>query len=836
MATLRRSPIFRMLMAVSMGSIALTTLVPGLALGLPLVAITRPTQGATVTGVIWIDVAFRSDSNRPITRLEVYIDDQLAREVDLATPMLEGRQSFNWDFSYAAATTHKIAARAIDSANAAAAASISVQVANAAVAGPDRIPPVVRIYYPAQGAKLHGQVEVKAEASDNVGVELVYFYIDGRLHKMMMNAPPYVDSWDTTREADGNHVVEALAVDAQENEARSAQVTVIVENANMTLQNTGGMKAQGTGPQVGSVLPTAPQPLSTTATQPGGLTWQSQPQPVATAPVPQPIVAGAQPQWNAAAPSVTLPTPAPTINPVAPAPTPIAAVPSPSDPAASKPIGQVFQNAQVTPTPIPAATDTQSAKVRDVDPLLSLTGPKVAVIVPKAQAAGPVPGAPLTVAPLLPLGDPQSLTTARTEGLVAAPAPTTTPRTTSASLPKPGTQTTLPTAAAGSFNSPKVVAPTLTREPSTIGTGTQLAVAPTQTPTWEAVPVMPAPAHAAAPRRVPASANSGLIATLSPANVASPELAPASRPNVVVAKSLAPVSTMAVHGTSRISSPGAVSTVAAGTPTQSAGVRSSLATMAAKPAPSAMTVVTAVGPPVAATIAALPVEMQPVTNVVPDHKFAPAGLSRLTTPAPTKAVASVKPTTSKPATQVAAVTRPALSPAVLTQAVLAEYRGLPVPASRMLAMLPSSEAGKLSADGKITAPGNLSAAVPVAVQVVRDIKIVFDGEVLSLRTAPETRLGISLAPLREIFEKTDGVLYWFPTERKVQAVNKGVDLRLKIGDPKITVNGQSETLQIAPYIKQGRTMVPLQFIADVLDVKIAFDNSTGQILISSNQF
>jgi len=124
----------------------------------------------------------------------------------------------------------------------------------------------------------------------------------------------------------------------------------------------------------------------------------------------------------------------------------------------------------------------------------------------------------------------------------------------------------------------------------------------------------------------------------------------------------------------------------------------------------------------------------------------------------------------------------------------------------------------------------------VAVQVVRDIKIVFDGEVLSLRTAPETRLGISLAPLREIFEKTDGVLYWFPTERKVQAVNKGVDLRLRIGDPKITVNGQSETLQIAPYLKQGRTMVPLQFIADVLDVKIAFDNSTGQILISSNQF
>ena len=636
MATLRRSPIFRMLLATAMGSIALTTLIPGLALGLPLVAITRPTQGATVTGVIWIDVAFRSDSNRPITRLEVYIDDQLAREVDLATPMLEGRQSFNWDFSYAAATTHKIAARAIDSANAAAAASISVQVAGATVSGPDRIPPVVRIYYPAQGAKLHGQVEVKAEASDNVGVELVYFYIDGRLHKMMMNAPPYVDSWDTAREADGNHVLEALAVDAQENEARSAQVTVIVENANMTLQNTGGMKAQTTGPQVGSVLPAAPQPLQTTATQPGGLTWQSQPQPVPTAPAPLPVVVSPQPQWNSTVPPVTVPTPAPAINPVAPAPTPTM-IPGPSEPAASKPIGQVFQNTQVTPTPIPAATDTQTAKVRDVDPLLSLAAPKVAVIVPKAQPAGPVPGAPATVAPLLPLGDPQLLTTSRTEGLVTAPTPTTATRTTNAGLLRPGAQTTLPTATAGSHNSPKAVAPTLTREPSTIGTGTQLAVAPTQTPTWEAVPVIPAPSYATAPQRVPASSNSGLVATLSPASVASPELAPASRPSVVVAKSSAPVSTMAVPGASRTSTPGAVAVALSGVPTQvAAAPRSSLAPMAPKPAPVAVTVVTPVGPPVTATTAE-PLEMLVITSVVPDHKATPAKLARLTTPAPTKA-------------------------------------------------------------------------------------------------------------------------------------------------------------------------------------------------------
>jgi hypothetical protein len=161
----------------------------------------------------------------------------------------------------------------------------------------------------------------------------------------------------------------------------------------------------------------------------------------------------------------------------------------------------------------------------------------------------------------------------------------------------------------------------------------------------------------------------------------------------------------------------------------------------------------------------------------------------------------------------------------------------PVSAARMLARLPDPAelSGRPSA-GRTAKPAPLStAAVPLAVARVRDIKIVFDGEVLTLRTAPETRRGLSLAPLREIFEHTDGVLYWFPVEKKVHAVSKSVDLKLAIGSPKAQVNGETRVLEVAPYLKQGRTMVPLQFIAETLDVRITFESRTGQILICSNQ-
>jgi len=117
-----------------------------------------------------------------------------------------------------------------------------------------------------------------------------------------------------------------------------------------------------------------------------------------------------------------------------------------------------------------------------------------------------------------------------------------------------------------------------------------------------------------------------------------------------------------------------------------------------------------------------------------------------------------------------------------------------------------------------------------------DVQVLFDHETLALLTGPEVRDGISLAPLREIFEHSDGVLYWYPVEKRVRAVRPGTELAIQIGDPAVQVNEQTTTLEIAPYIKQGRTMVPLQFIADTLNVTITFNADTGQICLTSNEF
>jgi hypothetical protein len=43
-------------------------------------------------------------------------------------------------------------------------------------------------------------------------------------------------------------------------------------------------------------------------------------------------------------------------------------------------------------------------------------------------------------------------------------------------------------------------------------------------------------------------------------------------------------------------------------------------------------------------------------------------------------------------------------------------------------------------------------------------------------------------------------------------------------------------VDLAPYVKRGRTMLPLQFIADTLDLTVTYNPGTQQIVVTSNDF
>lgn len=141
---------------------------------------------------------------------------------------------------------------------------------------------------------------------------------------------------------------------------------------------------------------------------------------------------------------------------------------------------------------------------------------------------------------------------------------------------------------------------------------------------------------------------------------------------------------------------------------------------------------------------------------------------------------------------------------------------------------------KTSTPGRSARKPGLINISPVALSRFSEVKVVYDGRVIPLRSCPEVRCGVPVGPLREIFEQCDGVLYWFPVQKRVKAVRPGLAMELKIGVPTVKVNGAAEELCLAPYIRRGRTMVPLEFLARTLNLTITFDSKRGQLIISRN--
>jgi hypothetical protein len=99
-----------------------------------------------------------------------------------------------------------------------------------ATAPPDRTPPSAAIVNPATGQVVSGTVPVAADASDNVAVSSVQFFLDGTPLGHPVAASPYAISWNTTLVPVGSHVLTAEATDASGNVGTSAGVTVTVRN------------------------------------------------------------------------------------------------------------------------------------------------------------------------------------------------------------------------------------------------------------------------------------------------------------------------------------------------------------------------------------------------------------------------------------------------------------------------------------------------------------------------------------------------------------------------------------------------------------------------------
>jgi hypothetical protein len=100
-----------------------------------------------------------------------------------------------------------------------------------AVVTTDTTPPTVSITAPASGAVVSGTVTVSANATDDVGVAGVQFFLDGNPLGAEDTTFPYSVSWVTAQASNGPHTLTARARDTGGNTTTSAGVGVTVSNS-----------------------------------------------------------------------------------------------------------------------------------------------------------------------------------------------------------------------------------------------------------------------------------------------------------------------------------------------------------------------------------------------------------------------------------------------------------------------------------------------------------------------------------------------------------------------------------------------------------------------------
>ena len=105
-------------------------------------------------------------------------------------------------------------------------------------------------------------------------------------------------------------------------------------------------------------------------------------------------------------------------------------------------------------------------------------------------------------------------------------------------------------------------------------------------------------------------------------------------------------------------------------------------------------------------------------------------------------------------------------------------------------------------------------------------KIAFD-------QVPVIENGRTLVPLRAIFEKIGATVEWDGNTQTVKATKGDTSISLTINNTTAYKNGQPITLDVPAKILNGRTLVPVRFVADCFGVDVQWVQETQTVLLTA---
>lgn len=142
----------------------------------------------------------------------------------------------------------------------------------------------------------------------------------------------------------------------------------------------------------------------------------------------------------------------------------------------------------------------------------------------------------------------------------------------------------------------------------------------------------------------------------------------------------------------------------------------------------------------------------------------------------------------------------------------------------------------LGSDGpyKAIVPETASSSKTIILQIDNQDALV-NGVKYKLDVKPFIKDGRTMVPLSFISQAIGAQVKWTGNEQKITVNLNGNNITLWIGKSEAKINDKTVYMDVPAIISNGRTLVPIGFISESLKLKIGFNSQTKQITISGGQ-
>ena len=116
-----------------------------------------------------------------------------------------------------------------------------------------------------------------------------------------------------------------------------------------------------------------------------------------------------------------------------------------------------------------------------------------------------------------------------------------------------------------------------------------------------------------------------------------------------------------------------------------------------------------------------------------------------------------------------------------------------------------------------------------------DITVTYDGEKISFDVQPEIVDDRVMVPMRTIFETFGAKVKWDSDTQTITAKKKSKTIQMTIGSSDMTKNDETYSFDVSPIIEDGRTLVPIRAISDMLGLDVEWNEKNNTVIITTPQ-